>query len=200
MRKVLPTNCNLLLRIREADARGCGDPWRRRFEMEELRHEFFISWIASRLGETHEGTGLSEHALRDRVAQLLAKPGSRAAPNNPMLVRRSEQEERFVTSAKVAWHKLLKSEGIAAARPRKSDSPPTSLRAVEAKLRRLHGLDAKPVDGARLLRSYIAQHARHLREVCAKAKDINSGFLSAELEHAVADLHSASCGDDTQAK
>lgn len=182
-------NAAILKRVREVDARWGDDPSRRRFEMEKIRRDFFIDWIAVRVRRDYSGGQFPDEALRREAAKILDLAGHRSFPNSPQLPRRSDAQEKFYTSAKVAWHKLLKSEGVSAARPRAKNAGPASSAGLLAALRRLNKLKGDPHRGAALFNEYVAQQARQLSEVCAHAKEINPSFVCPHVDGAVAELY-----------
>lgn len=173
-------------RVHDVDARYSESPSKRRYHMEILRTEYYETFIAGRLAAMPEYAGRTSAELSTAARQILTRRGRRSSPNDPTVARRADHEERLAVSAGVAWHKLLKAEGVAAARPRRGNSGLTSLTGTAAKLRRLSSLRSNPWGGAAVLCEYAAKHARHLSDVCEYAKALNPKSVPSDLESAIA--------------
>jgi hypothetical protein len=174
---------NFRQRLREVDEKNASGSSRRRVEMSGLREEFIVSWIVERLIQRDEGRSTSADALRAEANNIRWKSGFRTLYEDDMSVRRTIQEERLLVSAKVAWHKLLKAEGIASARPWSRERPKSI--ATGAHPAPLDTDAASPLESGTPLHDYIAEQARHLQEVCARAKDEDPRSISEELEEAI---------------
>lgn len=176
-------------RVLEIETLYGGDSAARRVEMEKLRDEFFHHEILQRLRKSARALDKTEDELYKLAAQILMKRGLRAARHDAHAERRAHDEERFLSSARVAWHKLLKSQGIAAARPRSKTAGLATLTGAAPKLRRLEKLRSCPKEAAALIEEYVARHALHLLDLCERAKGINEKFVSPELERSLSELH-----------
>lgn len=172
--------------IRAIEQSCAGDPARRRDELNKLRRQFMTEAVANRLAREGAQENCSPDELHRQAAAIIAKaefwPDAPASP----LSHRSRQEERYMLSARVAWHKIIKSEGVQAANPRSSKPP--SLKGAASSLRRLQSLRADPELGSTIVHDYVAGVARRLRKVCEDAARLNPDFVRPEIWASVRQL------------
>ncbi len=178
----------------QIDKDCAGDPSRRRHAMELLRQDYYVQYVAESLKKASHWASASDEERLAESERIWRKIGGRFVQRQDGS-RRSKDEERLVVSARVAWHKILKSEGIAAARPRSANPSLKALTGSGSKVRRLSSLKSEPERGAVVLTEYVEGHVRHLRDICALAQQINPEFLTRELKLLLTELEAFSSSE-----
>lgn len=157
----------------------------RREELCALRSEYMIVKVAARLAGQAKYTGSSELDLRSAAARILTKAGSRTATQSSEN-RRSADEDRYVISARVGWHKILRAEGLAPAQPW------TRAASTNAKRnKRLAAVTIKDDDPEvrLLIHQYVAKHALQLLNTCQEARELHRDAVAPQIEQALANLY-----------
>lgn len=171
--------------LRELDRKWAGDHETRRIELGRLRNAYFVEYIMRRLAALPENSGVASNELRRKAEQILSKAGSSSlAPEGE---KRTALEERMLGAAKVMWHKLIKAEGVAP--PRTWSKKQNGQAHGPGTLFRQLSDQAMTSEGGRLLlREYIAHQALQMLKLCERAKNMNPEFVTAEVQHHVAQL------------
>jgi hypothetical protein len=170
--------------IRALEDRCGGNIALRREELCALRSEYMIVKVAARLAGQAKYTGSSELDLRSAAARILAKAGSRTATQSSEN-RRSADEDRYVISARVGWHKILRAEGLAPAQPW------TRAASTSAKRKRLAAVTIEDDDTEvrLLIHQYVAKHALQLLNTCEEARELHRDAVAPQIEQALANLY-----------
>jgi hypothetical protein len=180
--------------LREIQERCIGNAPLLRVELSKLRIEYVVMRIAAKLAERSDNGGSSDVDLRGAANRILAKAGSKAV-SVPIDERRTEDEERLVGAAKVGWHKLLKAQGLAPARPwTRASTRPAKLRGLHRQIPKVQHNREQVRDA---IQRYIAKQALHLLNACEEARTLDERAISPRIEQAIANLYSICIGADS---
>lgn len=157
----------------------------RREELRAHRSEHMMAKVAARRAGQAEYAGSSELDLGPAPASILAKAGSKTA-SQPSGNRRSADEDRYVISARVGWHKILRAEGPAPVQPWKRAA---SMNAKRNK--RLAAVTIKDDDPEvrMLIHQYVAKHALQLLNTCEEARERHRNAVAPQIEQAPTNLY-----------
>lgn len=165
---------SFIKRLREIDDRYAPESPERRSELEKLRTEFWTFYIGQRL--TGRSAGSPKVQTLQAARTILLKPNSNTRAGDSAAAKRTSLEEKHVTAAKVAWHKLLKAEGVTAAN-----------RAGKAQ-QLLERLERERDSARAVILNQIEQQVKELAELCERAEKVAPALLTPELAKAVRDL------------
>lgn len=180
-------------RLHSIEGRCGGNAYLRRTKLGEVRAEYMTARIAAKLRELAHFSELPQQELNAAAGRILAKAGSRSttAPENE---RRTDQEERLVSSAKVGWHKLVKAEGLAPARAWSRAHPQMPKR--KGMRRQIANANENSEEMRDTFTRYVAKQALHLLNACEEARSLDQRVVSPRIEQTVAALYSLCIGAD----
>lgn len=157
----------------------------RRDELRALRSEYMVVKVAARLRKRADYANSSDLELRSAAAGIIAKSGSKTA-SQPSNDRISAEEDRYVGSARVGWHKILRAEGLTPAQSWKRATA-----TIPKRDKRLAAATFKANDPEvqMLIHRYVAKHALQLLNACEEARELRRDAVAPQIEQALANLY-----------
>jgi hypothetical protein len=155
-------------RIKEIDAATMGLAERQR-DLRALRREHHVLIVADRIRRKFRSTSEAVPLDLGRAAELVIDKAQLLG--NLTGLERTIEEQRYLTSARVSWHKLIKladvrpveRRGVAGVRLGRE------IRSGSTNLRRLKNERLRPHEKGEILQRYISEHLQHLVAVADDA-------------------------------
>ena len=174
--------------IRHVDLAYSNNPGRRLAYMRSLRRQHHILTIADRIRRASLAAGEAPPSdLRAAAEFVIDKLHFFRATSEPQFQARTPLEEKFRSSARVHWHKLMRRAGSSPADRRgvNYSTNPVLINGTATKLRKLKSDNLEPESAARILRQYIAERLQHLLATCEETARVNEKYLSSDVREAI---------------
>lgn len=156
--------------IAEIDRAFVQDPHGRVEQLRQLRREHHLIVVADRIRRSPSASAdLSGDALREAAAFVLDRSDHLVATGAKRARPRSHAEENMLTSARVNWHKLMRSAG-SRAEPRGGwSASPVRLRGATGVLRKIRNPFLGPQKKGEILREHVHARLEQLALLAAEA-------------------------------